>query len=74
MFCFQLLLVLMAQIQLFNNRSIPALARALEVFQQLPAFAHHGYQSPATMVVLLVEFEVVGQLPDLFRQQSDLHL
>ena len=51
---------------------VPIPVRGFEVLQQLPSLANHLQETPAGMVVLFVDLEMVGKHVDPLRQKSYL--
>ena len=64
----------MAQSEFFDQRAITFRAGAIEVAQHPAALADHLEQSPARMVIVLVDFQMLGQIADTLGQQRNLHL
>src|SRR5688500_5440349 len=63
---------LMTKTQIVDQRAISLQIRLLEVVQQTAALADHHQQPATAVVILLVRAEVIGELVDPLRQQSDL--
>ena len=64
---------LLADAQLRDNRLVTLGIVLLQVIQQATPSAYHHQQAAPGGVVLLMRFEVVGQLANTLAQDRDLH-
>src|SRR5690242_17221750 len=65
---------LVSQAELFDQRTIALRAGPVEVAQHAAALADHLEQPPAGVIIVLVLFEMLGQIADALGQNSNLHL
>jgi hypothetical protein len=56
----------------FDNRAVALDIIALDVVEQSATFADQHQQSPTGMVIFLVHFQVLGQIGNPVREQTDL--
>src|SRR5438270_1475799 len=63
-----------AQAEAGDQRPITLHVVVADVVEQAATTADEHQESPTTVVVLLVDLQVVGELVDALRQQRDLHL
>jgi hypothetical protein len=66
--------VLLPDSQLLNQTPIAIHALLLQIIQEAAALADELQQSTPGMVILLVGFEMLREIPDALAQQSDLDL
>jgi hypothetical protein len=64
---------LLADAQLRNNRLVSLGIVFLQVVEQTATPAHHHQETAPGGMILLVAFEVVGQLANALAQDRDLH-
>ena len=65
---------LLAQLELFCDRLIPAYISGVQVVQKSPALADHHQQPSSGAVILLVLLQVIGQMIDALREQRNLDI
>src|SRR5713226_1668380 len=68
-----LLRMLLSQTQLADDRQVAIAVGSAQIGQQAGPLADHHEQAAPAGVVLLVRAQVLGQLGDSRREQSDLH-
>jgi hypothetical protein len=68
------LLSLPSQTQPFDQLMILSDIRTLEIIKKLPSTRDHLQQPATRIIVLLVYLEMLGQLVDPLRKQSDLNV
>ena len=64
---------LLAEAELFDHGPVPLDFRGFQVVEQSTALTHHSEQAPATMMVALVDLEVLRQVLDAFGEKRDLY-
>ena len=64
--------LLFAQIQRFENPLVPFVLRTTQVVEQSASIVNHLEQAAAGRVILVVRLQVLSELVDATRQQSDL--
>src|SRR5690606_11778971 len=67
-------LELLTQVQRRDHAPVALDVRFLQVVEQPPPLPHELEQPAARVVVLLVDFEMLGQILDALTEQSDLNL
>jgi len=68
------LVCLPAQTETLDNGLVPFAIRLAKVTPQAVPLAHFGEQAATGGKIVLVFFEVLGEIADLFRQDRHLHL
>src|SRR5262249_464729 len=64
----------MTQLQFLGDRLVAINVCVVQVIQQPAPFPYPHQESPAGAVVLAILLQMVGQMIDLLREQSDLHV
>jgi len=62
------------QAQSCDQGSVPLHVLFLEIPKQTPTLPNHHQQTPPTVMILLVDLQVLGQVVDALRQQCNLNL
>lgn len=65
---------LLAQLQLARDRHVPAVVGLVEVIQQASALADHLQQSTTGAVIFVVLLQVLSEMIDSLREQSNLNV
>ena len=64
---------LSSQAQGLNDGSIPFHVIVFDIIQESATPAHHHQQTSSGVMVFFVDLEMLRQIGDAMRQQSDLH-